>query len=90
MTTTDNAHMQREQKGKGKQQVQEFADNGKRTELVPEIPVRGNQVTTTKPNDEGDLGADLRDQRGKEKIRKIRKTEVGRKDQTIEDDQTPQ
>ena len=69
---------------------QEFADNGKRTELVPEIPVRGKQVTQTIPSDEGDLGTDLRDQGGKEKIRKIRKKDVGRKDQTIEDDQTPQ
>ena len=82
--------MQREQKGKGKRQVQEFADNGRKTGLVQEIPVRGNQVTLMRSLDEGDLGADLRDQGGKEKIRKIRKTEVGRKDQTIEDDQTPQ
>ena len=82
--------MQREQKGKGKRQVQEFADNGRKTGLVQEIPVRGNQVTLMRSLDEGDLGADLRDQGGKEKIRKIRKIEVGRKDQTIEDDQTPQ
>ena len=82
--------MQREQKGKGKRQVQEFADNGRKTGLVQEIPVRGNQVTLMRALDEGDLGADLRDQGGKEKIRKIRKIEVGRKDQTLEDDQTPQ
>ena len=88
--TTDNVHTQQAPKGKGKQQVQEFADNGRRTELVQEIPVRGNQVTLMRSLDEGDLGADLRDQGGKEKIRKIRKIEVGRKDQTIEDDQTPQ
>ena len=72
---------------------QEFADNGKRTELVQEIPVRGNQVTTTIPNDEGDLGTDLRDQGGKEKIAKIRKIskkEVGRKDPILEVVQTPQ
>ena len=82
--------MRQARKGKGKRQVQEFADNGRNTGLVQEIPVRGNQVTLMKPKDEGDLGADLRDQGGKEKIRKTRKIEVGRKDQTIEDDQTPQ
>ena len=87
MTTTDNALMQ--QKGKGKQ-VQEFADNGRNTGLVQEIPVRGNQVTLMRSIDEGDLGADLRDQGGKEKIRKIRKIEVGHQDQTIRVDQTPQ
>ena len=76
-----------------KENRQEFADNGKRTELVPEIPVRGKQVTTVLPSDEGDLGTDPRDQGGKEKIAKIRKKrkrEVGRKDRTLEDDQTPQ
>ena len=88
--TTDNVHTQQARKGKGKRQVQEFADNGRRTGLAQEIPVRGNQVTLMRSLDEGDLGADLRDQGGKGKIRKIRKTEVGRKDQTIEDDQTPQ
>ena len=82
--------MQRARKGRGKRQVQEFADNGRKTGLVQEIPVRGNRVTTTIPNDEGDLGTDLLDQGGKENIRKIRNKEVGRKDQTIEDDQTPQ
>ena len=87
--TTDHVHTCRTQKVKEKP-LQDIADNGKRTELVPEIPVRGKQVTTTIPSDEGDLGTDLRDQGGKEKIRKIRKKEVGRKDQTIEDDQIPQ
>ena len=91
--TTDHVHTCKTQKVKGKQQVQEFADNGKRTELVPEIPVRGKQVTTTIPSDEGDLGTDLRDQGGKEKIakiRKIRKKEVGRKEPILEVVQTPQ
>ena len=46
---------------------QEFADNGKRAELVPEIPVRGKQVTQTKPRDEGNLGTAPRDQGGKER-----------------------
>ena len=72
---------------------QEFADNGKRTELVPEIPVHGKQVTQTIPRDEGDLGMVPKDQGGKEKIteiKKIKKKEVGRKDPILEVVQTPQ
>ena len=73
-----------------KENRQEFADNGKRTELVPEIPVRGKQVTQTKPRDEGNLGTVPRDQGGKEKTGKIRKREVGPRDPIPEVVQTPQ
>ena len=60
-------------KNKVMENRQEFADNGKRTELVPEIPVRGKQVTQTIPKDEGDFGTVPRDQGGKGNITKIKK-----------------
>ena len=82
-TTTDNALMQRKVK---ERQVQVFADNGKRTGLVPEKTVRGNQVTLMKSIDEGDLGTRI--QGGEEKIRKT--IEAGPQDQTTMLDQTPQ
>ena len=72
---------------------QECAANGRKTERVPETPVRGKQTTQMKPRDEGNLGTVPRDQGGKEKIAKIRKKrkrEVGRKDPTLEVVQIPQ
>ena len=68
---------------------QEYADNGKRTEHVPETPVRGKQATQMKPRDEGNLGLIPRDQGGEEKTRKIRKRDVGPKDPIPEVVQTP-
>ena len=68
--------------------------DGRRTERVPETPVRGKQATQMKPADEGNLGLIPREQGGGREIRKKRRTqrvilEVGPKDPIPEVFRTP-